>query len=102
MKFSPKKYIEQLESLGNKPEDIARSLKGRGYKGIRGKSDACPLANFIKAAFKVTPNVSGDNLIVNQREDWGQVTTEVAHPNPVHDFIMNFDKGDYPELEESI
>lgn len=75
------------------PAKIAEALMLDGIKGDMGEADSCPLAEYFNEM-----NVEADvNPLVLSFESDGWYT--VNTPNSVSRFIMNFDAGDYPELE---
>ena len=87
---------EFMKSLGEYPEQVAAKLDEMGIKGKMGVSDSCPLANAIKREFDVCADVDyvGTGIEVD-----GKFIT-FCTPIGCDQFIQDFDKGEYPHLDE--
>ena len=77
-----------------KPDRIAARLRKLGVKGFRYGTAVCPLANYLRLEFgrrreirvgRHTATVSG---------------IHVNLPKPLHEFVANFDGGEYGFLRE--
>jgi hypothetical protein len=89
-----------LDELGPTPDAVAETLRGLGIKGVRNT------ARFLNPIVRyVTPRVTGSSgidLILGDRlriEFANGRVEEVAVPVAVLQFLDNFHRGDYPELE---
>lgn len=97
---------EYLKSLGNTAEDVAMSLRAQGIKGKKLSRNHCPILNGI---YKACPDYWTGLRIVNGRKIDGKwyyhATLDDAQimdptlPEPVMQFIGEFDEGKYPDLE---
>jgi len=89
-----------LDKLGSTSEEVAEKLKEKGVKGARRSVGTCPIAIYLwREGFKWengvgTMIVGGSCISDNPRADL------MATPGVVADFIRDFDRGNYPELEE--
>ncbi len=102
---------EYLKSLGNTADEVADSLRQQGVKGIKESHCHCPILNAI---YKAIPDywpglriVNGSKRVwVDKKEHWSYCATlsscqiiDPTLPQPVMDFIGEFDHGKYPDLE---
>lgn len=98
---------EYLKSLGETPDAVAASLRAQGIKGKKGSRCLCPILNGI---YKACPDYWSGLQIVNGSKDkdgnWHYCATlndaqimDPHLPQPVMNFIGNFDEGKYPDLE---
>lgn len=94
--------LESLLKLGNSKEEVYLALKLRGITGYRGSWDCCPIANFIKKENKdkypecpvAEVGVTAfSSFISNECKRSRMENTEA-----VQDFILNFDRGAYPDI----
>ncbi len=83
-----------LTALGSTTNDVANSLMANGVKGNRQSCYHCPIAVYLKKA-------TGDVVIVESTHAGIQYKYDLVRlPVPVQQFIIDFDRGFYPELEE--
>jgi hypothetical protein len=97
---------EYLKSLGNTSAEVAESMRQQGIKGIRQSKCKCPILNAI---YKAYPNYWTGLAIVNGKkhnDHWSYYATlndcqimDPSLPQPVMDFIGDFDYVAYPDLE---
>lgn len=91
---------EYLKSLGETSEAVAQSLMAHGIKGIVRSPCACPIINGI---YKSCPDywpglmIMGDNKYYSATLNDLQIM-DPKLPQPVVDFMKDFDNGKYPEL----
>lgn len=74
---------------------LARKLKRAGFKGIKQRSDLCPLAAALSSEGLKDLRVTGSRVLLpacDFRENLSQVQVE---------FVALFDDGEYPFLEQS-
>lgn len=103
MKFDPEKCLQDLEKLGNSPDDIANSLKSAGIKGIRGISTSCPIANYLKSKYEgIELTVGATKVVVAFYESWGQASFNIKNSEALEKFISKFDNIEYPDLMEQL
>lgn len=81
-----------LESLGNTSAMIKAYCMAAGVRGRRMKSNACVLAVLLRRKFPHEDIRVGDCRIVVGFESF-------LHSAAVEKFVLNFDRGLYPELE---
>jgi hypothetical protein len=94
-----------LKSLGNTADEVAESLRKQGIKGIVASSCHCPILNAIYTA---CPDYWSGLRIINgskHGDHWSYTATlndcqitDPTLPQPVMDFIGEFDSGKYPDL----
>lgn len=85
-KMHPIQELHQFETA----DEIATFLEDEGIKGIIRGSSSCPLANFFsKRGFDAA--VCREHIYIS-----GQNT--FANTDALHNFVYNFDNGDYPQL----
>lgn len=95
--------VDKLAALGS-GQQIAQFFEERGIVGSMGWSDTCPVANYIRretgrwvqaGIFTVSsPGV----FAVEEGAFTLDVKDQVALPEPIMDFIVDFDRGKYPRL----
>lgn len=102
--------IDALSKLGGSANDIADTLANKGIHGYRTHVMKCPLSNYLRE--------QGLEMLVSARWTSGSLKeivedvqgsynfkvdhVEVMHTEPIEDFVMRFDRGDYPELDASL
>lgn len=96
-----KLLLEDLRSLGNGPTQVAATLWSRRIRGDRNKPNSCPIAKWLKKEYGAEAQVGAvmeypDFESVDEVKVNGVV---VRMPRAIIQFIIKFDKGDYPELE---
>lgn len=96
-----------LTDLGDTADDVAATLRDAAIKGRRSNAVQCPVARYL--ARRVAEHASSTQARVNVHDDATVlVATSSAHsedlivsvalPDPVLDFIRDFDEGAYPDL----
>lgn len=79
-----------LRRLGKTPEEVAKKLAKRGFKGRRQRHYYCPVAKALKARF-------GEGC--SMRRDAAALPGMVVEaPEAVKGFVLAFDKGQFPDL----
>lgn len=110
---------EFLKHLGDSSEDVAASLEAMGIKGEKRNAQFCPV---IKAIYQKFPTMvnglcvgvlrrsagycrmgSYGNVWVEERVSvvitWNDCQTlDPQCPQPIAEFVADFDRGDYPHL----
>jgi hypothetical protein len=97
---------DYLKSLGNTADEVAESLREQGIKGVKLSKCHCPILNAIYKACPdywsglriVNGNKCGDHWHYSASLDDCQIM-DPSLPQPVMDFIGEFDSGKYPDLE---
>jgi len=88
-----------LDELGATPDAVAESLRALGIRGIRNTVRTLnPIVRYVAAQ---TPGILVDLILVSRLRIVfvsGEVT-EVAMPEPVLQFLAEFHRGRYPDLE---
>jgi hypothetical protein len=92
-----------LDALGNTPEEVAFALRTRGIRGIR--NTVRFLNPIVRYAYSMSEGVYGIDII--QRDKLRIVfadeqVTEVPVPPAVQEFLEEFHRGRYPDLEMPI
>lgn len=97
---------ELLSPFDNKSADeIAEFLQKKSIKGKTFQSDRCPLAVYLQGQTSddIEIDVYGDRINMSTFEEGFIDLVEsypVADDTPLYSFIVGFDHGCYPELEE--
>jgi hypothetical protein len=82
---------EKLDKLGQMdPNEIAGFFKCEGVKGYRMIESCCPVANYLDS--------DGEYSVYNTSVE--SVNGSYDLPDSVMTFVVDFDNGWYPELEE--
>jgi hypothetical protein len=106
--------IEQaLTALGTTPNAVATNLSAMGFRGCRDQESNCPVANYLLASVSDMASVSvfveelpdgysssagGHAECFDLTPDRQQPLFVIELPRPVVDFVLTFDRGDYPDL----
>lgn len=84
--------MEALEALGPTAAHVAEKLKYLRCKGHRDIANLCPVARYLSKGGFENICVANCHCYVEGRPYW--------LPGAVSSFILNFDLGYYPELQE--
>jgi hypothetical protein len=84
-----------LEGMGSTADEVAAFLEGQGCKGWRGTPYFCPVAQYLRLSGLTDPSVSTIMARERHKPDSIQML-----PTPVHNFVLNFDFGFYPQLDK--
>jgi len=88
--------ITDLKKLGPDRFRIADSLRKMGIRGVRQVHECCPIAVYLH---QLHPDhkfeVSNDRIQID-----GEGRCVI--PAPVDDFIFAFDRGGFPDLEDTL
>lgn len=92
------RLISALESLGSTPEAIRRSLAA--YPGLRVSGRENPVALYLRRNGFPDPVVAwhGVSAPLFLGDQWTQCTGSEA----LRGFLLNFDRGWYPELDRPL
>ncbi len=90
-----KTITELLAELGDAPDAIAAALRDRGVVGCREYCRRCPIAVYLQR--NGIREASVTHSIADGWEN-GRFKT-VTMPIQVRRFVMNMDRGEYPDLE---
>ncbi len=95
-----------LRSLGNTPDTVARTLYDLGIRmpanRVVSRSRCCPISQYVASHVPkgcVVVTVAGAAYI-HAPGVFVDGNVSVRNPEPVVDFIIDFDNGKYPELVE--
>lgn len=99
------KITEYFKSLGHTPDEVANSLRAQGIKGKIQSPCFCPILNGL---YKSCPNywsglkIYGSSTVKGKHTykatlDDCQITDPIL-PDPVIQFLGEFDQGKYPDL----
>lgn len=89
---TPAQVLANLGSLGS-PEAIAAHLAHRGIRGRVSMLSDCPIARYLRAECGPLPD-----MLVGCAYLFGPGGTSTAQPEPVREFIREFDEGHWPAL----
>lgn len=81
-----------LTALGSTPDEIAKTLKRRGVKGVAFQSDKCPLVNALKRRWPSRQIIASIDVVYIDDD-------EITLPRSCQRFVSNFDSGLYPDLK---
>ena len=90
------KLENDLMKLGATNNDIANTLCNKQIKGTKKSSCHCPIAKYLLSLGYEDPYVHGEIYATK-----GDCRVRVRFTNAISIFVSDFDKGKYPELEES-
>jgi hypothetical protein len=92
---------ESLDKLPTTTVGIAKALAAKGIKGKRKDSQSCPIAKYLKADGNplAIVAIAGHIYAWEIGLEWLGLETEL--PPAVSSFVVAFDHGEYPELEET-
>lgn len=82
---------ELLAELGNTPEEIAKKLWSMRMFGYKCDSGRCPVANYLRK------ETGTDAVEVGGHLCWVD-GVQYDLPEPVSEFVINFDGNSYPFL----
>ena len=83
--------LEDLQTLGRTPEEMARKLRGLGLKGVRKCYYGCPVAGFLRRLGYGVLEVGCLEIVIVGR-------IRVKTPDLVREFIRMFDENRWPDL----
>lgn len=86
-----------LRSLGSRGVEVAVTLKANGVNGIKCESTMCPIANVLNDRFDMPASVGPYGITLYDAHEGADV--EVNTPYFIAEFLRDFDKGEYPELD---
>lgn len=90
-----------IKTLGGGKNKIAAALKAKKIKGVRGSTESCPLAKFIKKLFPKSPcavKITQSCLSVVFQDG---IDLHLSSAKAIDDFIEAFDSGNYDFLSDS-
>ena len=90
-----------LDQLGSTSGAVATSLRQAGVQGDPFLVSRCPLARYLHAVVSVEPRVGKIKVglykaVINGPRWWQPMTVDL--PAPVRGFVVDFDRGRFPEL----
>lgn len=89
-----------LAELGDTADKVADALRAKGIKGRKAKAASCPIANYVNASSDYEHATASDILVTADDPDDEYHSLRVTTPQPVRQFIGNFDDGVYLDLVE--
>jgi hypothetical protein len=95
------RIVQFLDGLGGTSTSVASALAHSGVRGHRYALNDCPVARFTNAVLAADPRCGRVKVGLRHlrvRRARGLRLT-VPMPPAVRSFIMEFDDGDFPELE---
>lgn len=85
-----------LRSLGNSSDAIAETLRSQQITGLPNKTGYCPVANLLRQKTGYQWRVTCATA------SCPGVTQAAIHlPTAITDFVLSFDRGDYPDLVQN-
>lgn len=109
--FTDEGLTAALSALGGTGDAVAETLAAGNWRGLRDECSACPVAVYLKAKFGRDTHVEVTQIQVSiERDMWidegygmgymAHQTVVVETPDPVTDFVTDFDsKHRYSHLE---
>lgn len=100
---------EALTELGATPRDVGLKLVALGCRGVREEGDDCPVFHYlteVKGIDYIERVVVHEVWLVDDDLDGADPlaeadpSTRVPTPEPVREFIVAFDEGQWPDLEQ--
>jgi hypothetical protein len=90
-----KLILNILNQLGETSEEVAQSLKDKGFKGKRKRAHCCPIYQYL-TSHGLDVGVSPNEIVLYDITTKG---CDITAPLPIKQFIYDFDDGKYPNLE---
>ena len=92
-------FLERFKRLSNAEdlEGVALVLREEGVKGKRSEPCSCPVARFLTGAEGIESVDAGFHVVTGRTRRDHRVR---ATPQPVAEFMREFDAGDWPEFDE--
>ena len=87
-----------IGSLGTSGWKVAETLQARGVTGWREDCTSCPVANLIKAEVPETVDLTQEDFGVTDEYVRLPGGERVDLPEPVAEFVRDFDGGRYLDL----
>ena len=106
--LEPAKLLSELAALGDTRDAVAATLKDKGIKGYRNSLGSCPVARYLRTCGYQWAYVMAHNVTVGESQAPGAITPyrtsqgeiAVLPSEAVSSFIIAFDQGMYPEVNE--
>lgn len=89
-----------LNGLGQTPQDIAESMQKANVKGVPCSKANCPISNYIKKEFVEIDKISSSRQEISATSHTGYVSFSFLPSVEISEFIIDFDSGKFPQLEE--
>jgi|SRR5882724_6040145 len=93
--------MEALVALPNTADGIAAKFLAEGITGTPQDSCDCPLAAYASRETGYSASVGPNNMFVSHRgpeSKWTVSTFDIPLSEPLSEFVMRFDRGNWPEL----
>ena len=91
---------EALRQLGDTADEVAESLRRAGCRGYTASAHGCPVARYMQGlgfkGFQV-----GASGYYRGPGHMGVMSAKGHNARGVGEFILRFDRGEYPDLEKS-
>lgn len=93
---------QRLTALPGTLSKITRALRGLGFRGRRDNADDCVLCRYLTAHLPpgYLVRVNEQRVRLWWRDVWSDPLYERALASHVTEFVVGFDAGRYPALEE--
>ncbi|MBO2465004.1 hypothetical protein [Actinomadura violacea] len=93
---------QRLDALPATPRKITRALRGLGFRGRRDNADDCVLCRYLIAHLPpgYLMRVDEQRVRLWWLDVWSDPLYERVLAPPVTEFVIGFDAGRYPALEE--
>src|SRR5262245_46398707 len=88
---------QDLENLGATAEEVAATLAKDGCKGQRRQAWNCPVSDHLARIGWSFPSALETHCSVTNPQGAGRIL--VTNPEPVRQFVADFDQGRHPHLE---
>lgn len=88
------KIRDAVLGLGTTPDEIAENLRLEGVQGLMGVSSSCAISAYVRKHWPdVLPSTSPYGLVLD-----ATCSRYVPLPPSHSEFVISFDRGEYPEL----
>lgn len=99
--IDPHAAMDKLAALGSS-QAIAEFLQVEGVTGMRDYGHACPVSWYLRRATGWRATVSPTAWSLRARDLPAGMRRRSRTPQPIREFIVDFDGGRYPELAWSV
>jgi hypothetical protein len=95
------KIRRDLRALGNSGKRVAASLNKLGIKGRINNTIHCPIANYLVNKGYGSFEVDSEFIEPRVWKPNSSIAERLVVSKPISMFIIQFDKGRYPELDST-
>jgi len=92
---------EALDTLPGTSQEIAEFLRERGFTSCKHGDSNCPIAEYVSSLTGYPVSVVSYNTVTIDYGATREIKERVDNPFAVRSFVVAFDNGEFPFLEEN-